>query len=83
MLRNRLNTHTRVQQIRSYTPSLTYFLILVNNTTKITEIACPESSGKHQSTPEVTITDTVVKATQGGAAAARKKFEVPRKIKGS
>ena len=55
----------------------------MSNTTKITKIDCPESSGKHQSTPEVIITDTVVKATQGGAAAARKKFEVPRKIKGS
>ena len=70
MLRDRLNTYTRVQQFRSYGPSLTYFIILVNNTEKITEISCPENSTRHQDTdtPEVIITATV-KATQGGAAA--------------
>ena len=68
MLRDRLNTYTRIQQFRSYGPSLTYFIILVNNTEKITEISCPENSTRHQDTPEVIITATV-KATQGGAAA--------------
>ena len=87
MLRNRLNTYTRVQQIRSYASSLTYFLILVNNTAKITEIACPENNNRHQDTPEVIITATV-KATQGGAAATkitkeRQKFEVTRQLKGN
>ena len=59
----------------------------MNNTAKITEIACPENNNRHQDTPAVTITATA-KATQGGAAATkitkeRKKFEVTRQIKGS
>ena len=59
----------------------------MNNTAKITEIACPENNNRHQDTPAVTVTATV-KATQGGAAATkitkeRQKFEVTRQLKGS
>ena len=61
--------------------------LLSNLVNKITEVACPENSNRHQDTPEVIITATV-KATQGGAAATkitkeRQKFEVTRQLKGS
>ena len=59
----------------------------MNNSAKITEIACPENNNRHQDTPAVTITATA-KATQGSSGAtkitkARKKFEVQKQIKGS
>ena len=70
MLRDRFNTYTRVQQIRSYGPSLTYFIILVNNTEKITEISCPENStSTSTSTSTPVIITATAKATQDAALA--------------